>query len=278
MTVAGVKKILFLILFGVILMLILTEIFMFCPENIFFAHPFSSFAYQKESEKQDLEQKHKVARDFPEDECLSCLNQGKDLFWQQKYSEAIDHLKQCLLYDPENPEIYYYIGQSYFQLGQLSAQNRNIIKATRYYREAYQVSDKAIEKYLKLISQNPEIDHTDNYLKLAYIYQIRSLIPNVNEYEKAIDIYIKLLAEKPYLTFVYYHLGWIYYQLEDYENAIDSFLKYLNSKVKSDFVYYYLGLSYDKIGESQKARYYFQLILEEFPESALAKNAKKELD
>jgi tetratricopeptide (TPR) repeat protein len=178
----------------------------------------------------------------------------------------------------ENPEIYYYIGQSYFQQGQHAAQNRNIRKATSYYRQAFEVSDTAIEKYQKKIAENPEEDHTNDYLQLAYIYQIRSLIPGVNEYQEALNIYQKLLIEKPRLTYVYYHMGWIYYQLEDYHNAITTYLKYLESGVKSDFVYYHLGLCYDKIGEREQAEYYFKLILEEFPDTDMAKRAKKELN
>lgn len=207
----------------------------------------------------------------------SCLEQGKELFFEQKYSEAVKQLEQCQSLDPENPEIYYYIGQSYFQLGQSSAQKMNVFSATKYFKQAYEVSDTAIEKYLKTIDENPDKDHTNDYLRLAYIYQIRSLIPGVDEFQEAINIYQKLLEEKPSLTNAHYHMGWIYYQQKDYQNAIDSFIAYLESGIKSDFVYYHLGQSYDKIGERQNAEHYFQLVLEEFPGSDVAGLAKKEL-
>lgn len=207
----------------------------------------------------------------------TCLEQGKELYWEQKYPEAIKQLEQCIPQDPDNPEIYYYIGQSYFQQGQQAAQKKSIIKATKYYREAYQISDTTIEKYFNKIEQNPEQDHTNDYLQLAYIYQIRSLIPGINEYQAAITIYETLLTEKPYLTSVYYNLGWIYYQMKDYQQAVDTFSLYLKPGRKSGFVYYYLGLSYDKIGEKEKAKEYFQLVLDEFPNTEIATFAKKEL-
>jgi tetratricopeptide (TPR) repeat protein len=231
----------------------------------------------QESEQTVQTQKRTVPVVAEEDKNQTCLQLGKELFWEQKYSEAIKQLEQCITEDPDNPEIYYYIGQSYFQQGQQSAQKRNIIKATKYYRKAYQVSDTAIEKFIKKIEENSDKDHTNDYLQLAYIHEIRSLIPGVDEYQKAIDIYQKLIAEKPYHTNVYYHLGWIYYQQEDYQNSIDAFLKYLKPGVKSDFVYYYLGLSYDKIDEKEQAEYYFRLILKEFPDTNFADLAKKEL-
>jgi tetratricopeptide (TPR) repeat protein len=212
-----------------------------------------------------------------EDPNVICLEQGKELYFHQEYSEAIEQLEICLEQDPENPEIYFYIGQSYFQQGQQSAQSGNPIRAYQRYRKAYELSDTAIEKYQNQIEEHPEEDYTNQYLRLAYIYEIRSLIPGVDEYQKAIDIYQKLLEEKPHLISAYSHMGWIYYQQEDYQNAIDAYLKYLKPGLKSDFAYYHLGLSYDKIGERQKAEYYYQLILEEFPETDLADRARKEL-
>ena len=209
---------------------------------------------------------------------ISCLEQGKEFFFQQEYDEAIEQLENCLEEDADNPEIYYFIGQSYFQQGQDAAQNRSPIKAYRYYRRAYEVSDTAIEKYQQQIEENPGEEHTNQYLQLAYIYQIRSLIPGVNEYQEALDIYQELLEVNPHIVSAYYHMGWIYYQQEDYRNAIEVYSKYLDAGRRSDFVYYHLGLSYDKIDERQKAEYYFQLILEEFPDTEMADRAKKELE
>lgn len=213
-----------------------------------------------------------------ENPMLICLEQGKQLFWEQKYDEAIKQLETCLEDDPDNPEIYYYIGQSYFQQGQQAAQGRSPIRAYQHYRKAYDTSDMAIEKYQKQIEEYPEEDHTNRYFQLAYIYQIRSLIPGVEEYQEALDIYRKILEENPYQYSAYYHMGWIYYQQEEYQNTIDTYSKYLESGIKSDFIYYYLGLSYDKIGEKEQAEDYFQLILEEFPDTDIANRAKKELD
>jgi len=235
------------------------------------------FAQENVQQAQTSNQNQAIVIDTEEDETLNCLELGKELFFEQKYQDAIKQLEQCLLQEPDNPDIYYYIGQSYFEQGQLSAQNRNVISATKYYRQAYQVSEIAIEKYLKLIQENPDEDHTNDYLRLAYIYEIRSNAPGVNELQKAIDIYEKILEEKPYLNYAHYHLGWIYYQQKEYKNAIDRFLAYLKPGFKNDFAYYYLGLSYDKIGESELARYYFQRILDEFPDSKISSYAKKEL-
>jgi tetratricopeptide (TPR) repeat protein len=201
-----------------------------------------------------------------------CLKEGKELFWKQEYDEAIKQLKECIEQDPDNPEIYYYIAQAYFQQGQQGS-----LRAIKYFRQAYEFSDTAIEKYQQQIEANPEEDHTNDYLRLAYIYEIRSLIPGVDEYQQALDIYQELLDERPYINSAYYHMGWIYYQQEDYHNAIQAYLRYLDAGNKSTFAYYHLGLSYDKIGEKQTAEHYFRLILDEFPETDMANKARKEL-
>ncbi len=258
-----------------IFFLILIGIYIFNPlQNNFYI---TTFALENVQYEQTSSKNQTIVINIEEDETPTCLELGKELFFEQKYQDAIKQLEQCLPQEPDNPEIYYYIGQSYFEQGQLSAQKKNIISATKYYRQAYQISEIAIEKYLKLIEGDPDSDHTNDYLRLAYIYEIRSNAPGVNELQKAIDIYEKLLEEKPYLNYAHYHLGWIYYQQKEYQNAIDRFLAYLKPGFKNDFVYYYLGLSYDKIGESERASYYFQLILDEFPDSKISSYAKKEL-
>lgn len=235
---------------------------------IFEIYAFSVFAITQETER--------YVGHEPSEFILGivCLEDGKRLYAEQKYDEAIEKLEECAKMDPNNPEIYYFMAQSYFQQGQ----SRSLFSARKYYSQAYEVSDTAIEKYLLQIENQPDKDHTNEYLRLAYLYQIRSLIPGVDEYRKALDIYQKLLTEKPYMTSPYYHMGWIYYQQKDYHNTIDSYLKYLASGVKSDFVYYHLGLSYDKIGEKEEAQHYYNLILEEFPDAEFAERAKKELE
>ena len=225
------------------------------------------FAHTQEEEQRTQ------AQPIEEDSKTICLKQGKELFWEQEYDEAVKQLQKCIEQDPDNPEIYYYIAQAYFQQGQQSS-----LRAIKYFRQAYEVSDTAIEKYHQQIEDSPEEDHTNQYLQLAYIYEIRSLIPGVDEYQQALDIYQELLEERPYITSAYYHMGWIYYQQEKYQETIDVYLKYLEPGIKSDFVYYHLGLSYDKIGEKEKAEHYYNLILEEFPDTDFANRAKKELN
>jgi tetratricopeptide (TPR) repeat protein len=243
----------------------------------------SSLSIDAQAQAQDDESSARVQRGtssaiaIEEDNSPTCLELGMELYFEQKYDEAIDQLEQCISEDPDNPEIYYYIGQSYFQQGQQAARKNDAIKATRYFRQAYPVSDTAIEKYSQRIEESPDEDHTNDYLRLAYIYQIRSLIPGIDEYQKALAIYEQLLTEKPYLTYTHYQMGWIYFQKKDYQDAIDSFLAYLKRGRRSAFAYYHLGLSYAKIGEKEKAEHYFQLILNEFPDSEMAQLARKEL-
>ena len=231
-----------------------------------------TFTFSVQPFAREIEQRTH-AQPIEEDTKTICLKEGKELFWEQEYDEAVKQLKKCIEQDPDNPEIYYYIAQAYFQQGQQSS-----LRAIKYFRQAYEFSDTAIEKYHQQIEASPEEDHTNDYLQLAYIYEIRSLIPGVDEYQQALDIYKELLEERPYISSAYYHMGWIYYQQEKYQETIDVYLKYLEPGMKSDFVYYHLGLSYDKIGEKEKAEHYYNLILEEFPDTEFANRAKKELN
>ena len=88
----------------------------------------SSLSIDAQAQAQDDESSARVQRGtssaiaIEEDNSPTCLELGMELYFEQKYDEAINQLEQCISEDPDNPEIYYYIGQSYFQQGQQAAQ------------------------------------------------------------------------------------------------------------------------------------------------------------
>ncbi len=136
-----------------------------------------------------------------------------------------------------------------------------------------------------MIKDNPE--DLNSYLKLGYIYEVKSIVPFINEYDKALDYYLKALELKAsssvgntgiciYLTT---RVGYIYLQKKDYSQAIEYLEKALKMSPNNPNieVYYYLGMSYDKIGEKEKALTSFTKVLELAPQSDFAREAEKEL-
>jgi len=208
---------------------------------------------------------------------------GKSYFSQGEYDKAIIEFEKSIELDENHTESYYYLGQCYLQKGIIEYNNKNIFKAYSLYRKANKFAEQVILQYEKIIEDNPE--DLNSYLRLGYIYETRSIVPFINEYDKALEYYLKALAldavseSKNRAIYVYLNTraGSIYFKEKDYSQAIE----YLESATKMSpqnvEAYYYLGLSYDKIGKKEKAQEYLSRVIELAPQSEWAQDAEKKL-
>ncbi|MCG2790797.1 MAG: tetratricopeptide repeat protein [Actinomycetia bacterium] len=210
---------------------------------------------------------------------------GMSYFSRGQYDEAIIEFEKSIELDASHTESYYYLGQCYLQKGIIEYNNKNILKAYSLYRKANELSEQVIPKYEKIIEDNPE--DLNSYLRLGYIYEVRSIVPFINDYDKAMKYYLKALSldavseSKNRGIYIYLNtrVGSIYYQMKDYLQAIEHLGKAVSIFPYRDNVeaYYYLGLSYDKIGEKEKAREFLSRVIEFAPQSEFAQEAEKEL-
>jgi len=208
---------------------------------------------------------------------------GISYFGKGEYDKAIIEFEKSIELDENHTESYYYLGQCYLQKGIIEYNNKNIFKAYSLYRKANEISEQVIPKYKKIIEDNPE--DLINYLRLGYIYEVRSIVPFINDYDKALEYYLKALAldavseSKNRGIYVYLNtrVGSIYYQMKDYSQAIEYLEKAEEMSPQNVEAYYYLGLSYDKIGETEKAQEFLSRVIELAPQSEFAQEAEKEL-
>jgi len=208
---------------------------------------------------------------------------GMSYFGKREYDEAIIEFEKSIESDPDHTESYYYLGQCYLQKGIIEYNNKNILKAYSLYRKANRFSEQVIPQYEKMIEDNPE--DLNSYLRLGYIYEVRSIVPFINDYDKALKYYLKALAldavseSKNKRIYVYLNTraGSIYYQMKDYPQAIEHLESTIKMSPQNVEAYYYLGLSYDKIGETEKAQEFLSHVLELAPQSEFAREAEKEL-
>ena len=209
---------------------------------------------------------------------------GSYYFTQGEYDKAIIEFEKSIELDENHTESYYYLGQCYLQKGIIEYYNKNIFKAYSLYRKANKFAEQVIPQYEKIIEDNPE--DLNSYLRLGYIYEVRSIAPFVNDYDKALEYYLKALGlvmssssagNKGIIIYLNIRIGYVYFEKKKYSQAIE----YLESAIKMSPYnaesYYYLGLSYDKIGETEKAREYFSRVIELAPQSEWAQDAEKEL-
>lgn len=208
---------------------------------------------------------------------------GKSYFSQGEYDKAIIEFEKSIELDENHTESYYYLGQCYLQKGIIEYNNKNIFKAYSLYRKADKFAEQVISQYKKMIEDNPK--DLNSYLRLGYIYETRSIVPFINEYDEALEYYLKALAldavseSKNRAIYVYLNTraGSIYYQMKDYSQAIEYLEKAKEKSPQNVEAYYYLGLSYDKIGETEKARECLSLVIELAPQSEFAQEAEKKL-
>jgi len=209
---------------------------------------------------------------------------GMSYFSKGEYDKAIIEFEKSIELDPNHTESYYYLGQCYLQKGIIEYNSKNIFKANSLIRKANKISEQVIPKYEKMIEDNPE--DLNSYIRLGYIYEVRSIIPFINEYNEALEYYLKALdlavssssaGNTGMIIYLNTRVGSIYFKKKKYSQAIG----YLESAIKMSSrnaeVYYYLGLSYDKIGEIEKAREFLSRVIEFAPQSEFAQEAEKEL-
>ena len=210
---------------------------------------------------------------------------GMSYFGKGEYDKAIIEFEKSIELDENHTESYYYLGQCYLQKGIIEYNNKNIFKAYNLYGKANKISEQVIPRYEKIIEDNPE--DLNSYLRLGYIYEVRSMVPFINDYDKALEYYLKALAldavseskNKGIYVYLNTRAGSIYYQLKDYPRAIEHLDKALSIFPYRDNIeaYYYLGLSYDKIDETEKAQEFLSRVIELAPQSEFAQEAEKEL-
>ena len=211
---------------------------------------------------------------------------GISYFTRGEYDKAIIEFEKSIELDENHTESYYYLGQCYLQKGIIEYNDKNIFKAYSLFRKANKFAEQAIPRYKKIIEDNPE--DLNSYLKLGYIYETRSIAPFVNEYNKALEYYLKALdlAISPsssstgntgIIIYLNTRIGYIYFEKKNYSQAIEYFEMAEKMSPQNVEVAYYLGLSYDKIGGKEKARKFLSRVIELAPQSEYAQEAEKKL-
>ncbi|HAJ32080.1 MAG TPA: hypothetical protein DCK79_01715 [Candidatus Atribacteria bacterium] len=211
---------------------------------------------------------------------------GMSYFSKGEYDKAIAEFEKSIELNLNHTESYYYLGQCYLQKGIIEYNNKNILKAYSLYRKANKFAEQVIPQYEKIIEDNPE--NFNSYLRLGYIYETRSIVPFINEYNEALEYYLKALdlttssssssaGNTGIIIYLNVRIGYVYFEKKKYSQAIE----YLESAIKMSShnaeAYYYLGLSYDKIGEKEKAQEFLSRVIELAPQSEFAQEAKKKL-
>jgi tetratricopeptide (TPR) repeat protein len=209
---------------------------------------------------------------------------GMSYFSRGEYDKAIIEFEKSIELDENHTESYYYLGQCYLQKGIIEYNNKNIFKAYSLYRKANKFAEQVIPQYEKIIEDNPR--DLNSYLRLGYIYEVRSIVPFINDYDKALEYYLKALdlatgsspaGNTGIIIYLNVRIGIVYFEKKKYSQAIEYLEMAEKMSPQNVEVAYYLGLSYDKIGEIEKAREFLSRVIEFAPQSEFAQEAEKKL-
>ena len=132
-------------------------------------------------------------------------------------------LKKYIKEKPDNPESYYYLGNIYLE-------EKNIEKAIRYLEKAVSLKQKA-----------------DYYNDLGYAYFLKG------DYKKAIDCYNRAIKIDPNLSVAYYNKALAYRKMGNIKEAIKNYSKAIALNPDDPDYYYNLGIAYRLNNEPQKA-------------------------
>jgi tetratricopeptide (TPR) repeat protein len=164
---------------------------------------------------------------------------GQLYYSQRKYDKAIEQFENILSLDPDNPDIMYLLGSLYLEVKE---------------------EDKSIDILKKSLAIDPKHDGSLNTLAYVYAEQGKHL-------DKALELVNRALALLPTSGAYLDSKGWIFYKKGEYDKALTYLLK-ANEVLEDPVVYSHLGDVYFALGKKEEAIRYWKLSLDLQPEQS----------
>ena len=188
------------------------------------------------SQKLDVQQLQDKLRSMSNDDlfqfALDCGNQGN-------CSEALAAYNKILETDNNYPDLYYYQGLLYRDMGMM---------------------DEAICAFQTAITQNP--DSAEAHYNLGYAYRCKGLHNEaVPEYQKSLELIPENKTKQK--AYIHFNLGFSYFSNGMIDGAIDEFKKALAYKPEDKEIHQKLGIAYTAKGWTDKAKDEFSLYHEQ---------------
>ena len=158
---------------------------------------------------------------------------GQLYYSQKKYDQAIEEFQKILELEPANADVLYLLGSLYVETNQ---------------------KERAIDLLKKSISANPQHDGSLNSLSYLYAEDNAHL-------DEALDLIERALKVDPNNGAYQDTKGWIYYKKEEYKKALDS-LKAADLALSDPVIKDHLGDVYAKLNLTEEAVKYWEASIE----------------
>lgn len=154
---------------------------------------------------------------------------------QGNYGDALTAYNKLLERDKNYPDVYYYQGLLYRDMG---------------------MRDEAISAFQTAIIQNP--NSAEAHYNLGYAYRCKGLHREaIAEYQKSLELIPENKIKQR--TYIHYNLGFSYFSNGLIDDAINEFTKALAYKPKDKEIHQKLGIAYTAKGWTDKAKDEFSL-------------------
>lgn len=157
---------------------------------------------------------------------------GQLYYSQKKFNQAIEQFEKILVLEPQNADIMYLLGSLYIEVNE---------------------KNKAVDVLKNSIRIDPSHDGSLN--SLGYLYA--DMGQNFDEAEKLI---LKALEISPNNGAYLDSLGWVYYKKGKFKTALDYFIK-ADQELKDPVIYDHLGDAYFKLNDFDMALKNWELSL-----------------
>ena len=155
---------------------------------------------------------------------------GRDTEAQRNYQKAIDTAKTAISLNPNYPEAYAYLAETYADINDwndatdavqkavdLNPDRADVQRALGYVRESQGSYTGAAEAYEKAIKLEPNLAYL--YVVLGRNYRVIAGSRDGSVYPKALDAFNKAIVIDPNYVTAYDELGWTYYNLAKLADA-----------------------------------------------------------
>ncbi len=217
------------------------------------------------------------------------INMFKKMFMARKIKGAFE---RSIELDPENIKALYALGSFYAMAPSIAGGSKDKAKelAARLMKldaamghnaygamyAAEKNTEAAIREYKTAISIDP--DNKESYLGFGNTYI------ELEDYDKAFDLYENLVQEKSGMVFAYYQIGKLSaisgLRFDSGEKALKHYMKQdlPEGSVPVAWAHYRLGMIYDQKGDKKSAASEYKTALKEDPDFKEAKKALKKLN
>ena len=210
------------------------------------------------------------------------LKMGEISFYSRDYDRAMESLSKVTEIDKDNRTAYFMKGYIYKETGDTSNAIyyfRKIIDLYPDYEPAYEElgliyaahKDRLAVEYLNTAIQM-EPKNVNALYGLAMLYQ------DLEEADKANELYVKILEIDPQNKYAWHNRGWMEMTLyEDYDAAIEFFTKALDADNQYIEAQYNRGYAYELKGDRNNAAICYKSALQTDPQYQPAKDGLKRL-